>query len=772
MSRFSKGVTVEVVKKKRRHPFNLGALQKLKESTESTKDKEVDHVIDLVKKNKQQLEQKKASAELAKIEESKKPVVEVEKVVEEEIQKDTPVTSEPDKKFTNKAKDKGTFKESDKEDKTKFKGKLGVKSPLKSRYDSERRRGSNKVLVQNVGPEEEREKRSFASIKRAREKARKLQQGEQSREKQIREVILPEVIVVADLASRMSEKGTDVIKELMKLGIMTTLSQTIDADTAEIVIHELGHKVKRITEADVENILIEDEEIDESKLVKRSPIVTIVGHVDHGKTSLLDALRETDVISGEAGGITQHIGAYQVTLGNGENITFIDTPGHEAFTSMRLRGVNITDIVVLVVAADDGIKEQTVEAINHAKAAKVPIIVAINKIDKEGADPSKVSAELLSYDLIAESMGGDVMTVEVSALQKLNLEKLEEAILLQAELLELKTIDKGKARGVVIESRMDKSKGVIATLLVQKGRLKKGDIIVAGAGFGKAKTMVNDRNRYLDIVTPSIPVEVTGLDVTPDAGDNFAVVDSEKQAKEICEYRKEKAKKQKNVTKSRGALEELFMQASNQGQAHKVLPVIIKGDVQGSIEAISGSLNKIEGEEIDINILHKAIGGITESDVTLAKASKAIIFAFNTRAHPNAKLLAEKENIDIRYYSIIYELIDDAKRIMSGMLEPLKTEKYLGKAEIRQVFNVSKVGKVGGSFVTDGVIKRGAGVRLIRDDIVIHEGKLKTLKRFKEDAKEVTHGYECGVAFERYDDIKEGDAIEAYEVIEKKREIL
>jgi len=657
--------------------------------------------------------------------------------------------------------------EDDKKD--KFKDKLSIKKPsIKSKYEFGMKGGSNKIAVQNIEKIEGKE-RSFASLKRAREKIRRLKDGE-PKEKQVREVILPEFITIAELASRMAVKSIDVIKECMKLGMIVTTNQTIDADTAEVVINELGHKLKRVTDADVESILIEDESFDDSHAVTRSPVVTIMGHVDHGKTSLLDALRDTDVTKGEAGGITQHIGAYQLRVDKEHSITFIDTPGHEAFTEMRSRGAKVTDIVVLVVAADDGVKTQTIEALNHAKAAEVPIIVAVNKIDKEGSDPKKVLGELLNYDLIPESMGGDVMTVEVSALKRLNLDKLKDAILLQAEMLELKAVATGKARGVVIESRVEKSKGITTTILVQRGMLQKGDIVVAGCAFGKVKTISNDRGMPQKSVLPSVPAEITGLDIAPDAGDTFAVVSEEKQARDICKYRARTVKEKENVLQSKTSLDELFARASSDSRV-STLPLIIKADVHGSIEAIVGSINKIDNAEIRIKILHKAVGGINESDVSLANASNAIIIGFNVRANTNARSLADKENVDIRYYSIIYELMDDIRLIASGLLKPIEREKYLGKAEIRKVFNVSKAGKIGGSFVTDGMIKRGAKVRLLRDDVVIHDGQLKTLKRFKDDVKEVAHGYECGIAFEHYEDIKEGDLLEVYEIIEEKQKL-
>lgn len=648
--------------------------------------------------------------------------------------------------------------------------KLSIKKPsIKSKYEFGMKGGSNKIAVQNIERVEGKQ-RSFASLRRAREKIRRLKEGDVEKEKQIREVILPEFITIAELASRMAEKSTDVIKECMKLGMIVTVNQTIDADTAELVINELGHKLKRVTEADVESIIEDNDVDDKGNAVKRPPVVTIMGHVDHGKTSLLDAMRNTDVTQGEAGGITQHIGAYQLKIDKENSITFIDTPGHEAFTEMRSRGASVTDIVVLVIAADDGIKAQTIEAINHAKAAEVPIIVAVNKIDKEGADANKALGELLIHDLIPESMGGDVMTVEVSATKKINLDKLQDAILLQTEMLELKAVNTGKSRGVVIESRVEKSKGIAATLLVQKGSLKKGDIVVAGCGFGRVKTIMNDRGMSMKEATPSMPVEVIGFDVSPSAGDIFAVVDEEKQARDICKYRMRKNKEKESVAQSNTSLEDLFSMASSDSRV-STLPLLIKADVNGSIEAISGSINKIDNSEIRIKILHKGVGGINESDVALAKASNAVVIGFNVRANSNAKLLIDKERVDVRYYSIIYDLIDDLKKIASGMLKPIEREQYLGKAEIRKVFSISKHGKIGGSFVTDGIIKRGAKVRLLRDDVVIHDGQLKTLKRFKDDVKEVSNGYECGIAFENYEDIKEGDMLEVYEIIEEQQKL-
>lgn len=610
--------------------------------------------------------------------------------------------------------------------------------------------------------------RSLASIRRAQAKQKRKMMEQVPQEKVYREVIVPEVITVSELASRMTERLADVIRELMKLGIMATAQQAIDADTAELIIGTFGHTIKRVSESDVENILDEPKDAP-SDLSPRAPVVTVMGHVDHGKTSLLDALKSTDIVSGEAGGITQHIGAYKVSLKGGKSITFIDTPGHAAFTEMRIRGAKVTDVVILVVAADDGIKAQTIEAINHAKAAEVPIIVAINKIDKPDADVERVKGELLQHDLIPEDLGGDIMVVPVSAANKQNLDKLEEAILLIAEMADLKANYKATASGSVVESKVDKGKGALATILIQRGSLKVGDLVVAGETYGKVRLMTNDKGSSLKEAGPSDPVEIVGLADAPLAGDSFNVVETEKQARDITEYRIRKAKDSRVSLAQKGnSLEDLFARASGDGSVKEV-PVIIKGDVQGSIEAIATSLAKIEHDEVSVKVLHTAVGGISESDVQLSNASGAIILGFNVRAGSAAETLADKNKVDIRYYSIIYNLIDDMKLVMSGMLKPIKREEYIGSVEIRQVFNITKVGKIAGSFVTKGIIKRGAGVRLLRDDVVIHEGKLKTLKRFKDDVKEVSENYECGIAFENYDDIKEGDKVEVFEVIEEKR---
>ncbi len=607
-------------------------------------------------------------------------------------------------------------------------------------------------------------------FRRRKKKSREQHAPQEAKEykKIIREVLLPELITVADLSDRMAEKTGDVVKKLFSMGMVATSNQVIDADTAELIIGEFGHTAKRVSHADAETALSQE---DDSAFEKtpRAPVVTIMGHVDHGKTSLLDAIRTTKVVDGESGGITQHIGASRIKTKSGKFITFLDTPGHEAFTEMRSRGANITDIVVLVVAADDGVKEQTIEAISHAKAAKVPIIVAVNKIDKPGADPERVKHELLSHEIISEDLGGDVMFVPVSAKQKLNLDKLEEAILLQAEVLDLRARYKGKSCGVVIESRVDPAKGVVASLLVQKGTLDIGDLIVVGTSFGKVRKMSDDNGKNLKIASPSIPVEILGLNQAPNAGDEFFEVEEEKQAREIIVYRERKEREEKAMKNAARSIGDIFRE-SGKGRI-KNLNVIIKADVHGSVEAICGAVVKLNNDEVAVKIVHQATGGVSESDISLAAVSGSIIIGFNVRANPAAKEIAKAKNVDVRYYSIIYNVIDDLKLLLSGMLEPTQSEEALGQAEIRQVFKISGSGKIAGTFVTSGMLKRSAKVRLLRDNVVVHDGILKTLKRFKDDVKEVKNGFECGIAFENYEDIKEGDMIECYEIIEQKRSL-
>jgi translation initiation factor IF-2 len=602
--------------------------------------------------------------------------------------------------------------------------------------------------------------------KRHKNKQVQLEQSQKEYKKVSREVLLPELITIADLADRMTEKTGDVVKKLFTMGMVVTSNQVIDADTAELIIGEFGHTAKRVSHSDVENVL--DDNVEENlEQLPRAPIVTIMGHVDHGKTSLLDALRETDVAKGEHGGITQHIGASRIKTKDGKYITFLDTPGHEAFTEMRLRGANVTDIVILVVAADDGVKEQTIEAINHAKAANVPIIVAVNKIDKPGANPQVVKNELLSHGIIAEELGGDAMFVNVSAKAKTNLDKLEEIILLQAEMLDLKAPYVGRSSGVVIESRVDAGKGVVATLLVQKGTLDVADLIVVGTSYGRVRKLSDEVGKNIKSATPSMAVEVLGLDQAPSAGDKFMEVIEERQAREIISYRARKEKEEKAMKNSAKSLANIFKESGKGNLKH--LNVIVKADVNGSAEAINGSLLKLNTEEVAIKVVHMATGGINESDINLAAASNTIIIGFNVRANAAAKEMARVKGVDIRYYSIIYNLVDDMKLLLSGMLEPTKNEEYLGQAEIRQVFKVSGSGKIAGAYVTDGLLRRNARIRLLRDNVVIHDAVLKTLKRFKEDAKEVKSGFECGFSIENYEDIKEKDTIECYEIVEKKR---
>ena len=549
---------------------------------------------------------------------------------------------------------------------------------------------------------------------------------------------------------------------------MANMSQIIDADTAELIVEEFGHTLVRVSDSDVE-IGLGDQEDTEEDLASRSPVVTVMGHVDHGKTSLLDAMRKANVVSGEAGGITQHIGAYQAVSSDGQKITFIDTPGHEAFTAMRARGADVTDIVVLVVAADDGIMPQTVEAINHAKLADVPIIVAINKIDRPDANSNRVRTQLLEHELVLEAMGGDILDVEVSATEGTNIDKLEEAILLQAEILDLKANPNRSAEGMVVESRVEQGRGAVATILVQRGTLKNGDIFVAGAESGRVRVLVDDKGENVESAGPSVPVEVVGFTGAPAAGDEFFVVESEARAREIAEFRTTKNRTAKSAAAPRGTLEEMF-ESIKAGEV-KDLPIVIKADVQGSVEAITGMFEKLPQDEVKVQVLHSGVGGINESDVTLAGASNAAVFGFNVRANPQARDLARQDGVDIRYYSVIYDVIDDIKKLLIGMMAPIVRETFLGNAEVREVFNVSKIGKVAGCYVTNGEVKRGAGVRLLRDDVVIHEGSLSTLKRFKDDVREVKESYECGMSFENYNDLKVGDVIECFDVTEEAPEI-
>ncbi len=633
------------------------------------------------------------------------------------------------------------------------------------RGGEDRRRG--KITVTTAFDEDSERGRSLAAVRRKREREKRALEEQGPRERKVREIIIPETITIQELANRMAERGVEVIKFLMKQGQMMKITDTIDADTAQLIAEEMGHTVKRVSEADVEEGVFDIVE-DEGATDSRPPVVTIMGHVDHGKTSLLDALRETNVVSGEAGGITQHIGAYQVEHA-GAKITFIDTPGHEAFTAMRARGARVTDIVVLVVAADDGVMPQTVEAINHAKAAEVPLIVAINKIDKESADPNKVKLDLLQHEIVVESMSGDVQEVEVSALKKQGLDTLLEAITLQAEILELKANPKRAARGIVIEAKLDKGRGPVGTVLVQTGTLRKGDILVAGAEWAKVRALISDTGEQVDEAGPATPVEVLGFTGAPAAGDPFAVVETEARAREITEYRQRQARQEAAARGlgARGSLEQMMSKLQEAGRSE--FPLLIKADVQGSGEAIVGALDKMATDEVAARVILSGVGGITESDVSLAAASDAAIIGFNVRANKQARDAAEAEGIEIRYYNVIYDLVDDVKAAMSGMLSPERRETFLGNAEILEIFNVSKVGKIAGCRVTEGSVERGAAVRLIRDSVVIHEGELAQLKRFKDDVNSVPGGQECGMAFANYQDMRVGDVIECFRVEEVAR---
>jgi translation initiation factor IF-2 len=651
-----------------------------------------------------------------------------------------------------------------------LRGRVKTKAPeapkVARKTEEDRRRG--RLTLTNALDDSERA-RSLASMRRRTERAKVRTVDEGPREKVLREVILPETITIQELANRMSERAVEVVKFLMKQGTMAKPADVIDADTAQLIAEEMGHTVRRVTEADVETGLFAAP-AEAENLQPRPAVVTIMGHVDHGKTSLLDAIRKTNVVSGEAGGITQHIGAYQVER-NGQKITFIDTPGHAAFTAMRARGAKVTDIVVLVVAADDGVMPQTAEAINHAKAAKVPIIVAINKIDKPSAEPNRVRTDLLKYELVVESMGGDVLDVEVSALKGTNLEKLLDSIQLQAEVLELRANPDQAGEGTVVEAKLERGRGPVATALVQQGTLKIGDILVAGASWGRVRALIDDHGDQVKSAGPSTPVEVLGFQDAPEAGDRFAVVESEGRAREVSEYRA-RQKREKTSARSlaaRGSLEQMMNQLGATGM--KVFPLVIKGDVQGSVEAITQALEALGTKEVGARVIHAGVGGVTESDVTLAATANAAIIGFNVRANSQAREAAERAGIEIRYYNIIYNLVDDVKAAMSGLLSPERRETMLGNAQILEIFNISKVGKVAGCRVTDGVVQRGANVRLIRDNVVIHDGKLSTLKRFKDEVREVPAGQECGMAFEKYEDMRAGDVIECYRVEEIRRSL-
>jgi translation initiation factor IF-2 len=663
--------------------------------------------------------------------------------------------------------------EDDKERRVRPKKLVKVEPPKKATTNKrgEPRRREGKLTISEALEDKEGRQRSLASVKRKRDRERQdAVSARNSGKKVIREVVITETITVQELGNRMAERTVDVIKSLMKMGVMATAQQEIDADTAELVVEEFGHNYKRIAASDVEiGLKTANDDDDVSELVSRPPVVTVMGHVDHGKTSLLDAMRSSDVAAGEAGGITQHIGAYQVNTASGSKITFIDTPGHSAFSEMRARGASVTDIVVLCVAADDGIMPQTVEAIHHAKAANVPIIIAVNKIDLPDADPARIRTDLLQHDIQVEEMGGEALAIDVSAKERLNLDKLEEAITLQAELMDLKSNPNRPAEGIVVESKVEAGRGAVATVLVQRGTLQIGDVLVAGKEYGRVRAMTDAMGKQLKEAGPAFAVEVIGLSGAPASGDEMAVVISEGRAREVTEFRERRERDAHAAATTRGTLEEMFEKIKD-GEAES-LPIVLKGDVHGSVGAIKASLDSLATDEVRVNMLHSAVGGINESDVTLARASGAAIIGFNVRANPQARALAKRDGVEIRYYSIIYNLIDDLKAVLSGMLSPEIRETFLGNATIKEVFNVSKVGKIAGCFVSEGLVRKGANVRLIRDEVVIHEGELSQLKRFKDDAAEVKEGVDCGMAFTNYQDMRAGDTIECFSVEEIAREI-
>ena len=691
-----------------------------------------------------------------------------EPVVAVEIQSPLPATSGPAKTTPRKRDDESNGQESERAGRAKRKSD-GRRLSIGRRGTHERRRAGKMTVVQALSAEERQ--RSLASVRRAREREKRAAhgEGEPKEIKQIvREVVIPEAVTVQELANRMAVRGGDVVKVLLKMGMIATINEVIESDTAELVVNEFGHTAKRVSEADVE-IGLKGEHDAAGALVIRSPVVTVMGHVDHGKTSLLDALRNTDIVSSEAGGITQHIGAYQIESEDGDKITFIDTPGHEAFTQMRARGANTTDIVVLVVAADDGVMPQTAEAIQHARAAEVPLIVAINKMDLPEANSDRVRNDLLQHNVILEEVGGEVLAVEVSAKEGTNLNKLIETINLQAELLELKANPDRPGEGVVLETRLDRGRGVVATVLVQRGTIHVGDILVAGSSWGRVRALVDDRGYQVQQASPSQPIEVLGLNDTPNAGDEVVVVTDESRAREVTEYRANVIRDQQAVAARRGTVEEMFSEIAK-AEASEV-PLVVKADAHGTLEAILANLAGLGTDEVKTQILLSGVGGINKSDISLAAASKALAVGFNVRADAPARALARRDGVDIRYYTVIYELLEDIGGLMSGLLAPRVVENTLGYVRVKQVFAISKVGKIAGCEVTEGVARSGAKVRLLRDNVVIHEGQMSTLKRHKNDAREVKEGLECGIGLEKYQDIKEGDVLEVFEAEEVARSI-
>ena len=779
-------VQVEVRKKRVINPSAVNTASKVEiDEATAAKLRLIAEAKEHEAKRRQEEEEKERQRQLQKEAEEKERQARAEAEAAQPAVKEEPVptpaaeVAAEERNVKVKEKKSKDFDEEDDEDEDerdkKFRKAVTVERPLsreeafeqerkkvmKRSFETQRRGG--KINIHSIGDDEDDDYGFGGPRRRFKKKQPKPAVVQQPQEKVIKEVIIPEVITVQELANRMAEKGAEVIKKLMSLGVMATINQPIDADTAQIIVEEFGHKYKRVAESDVEQGLSGEADTPD-QLLPRAPVVTVMGHVDHGKTSLLDALRETNVAAKEAGGITQHIGAYQITVPTGDKITFIDTPGHEAFSEMRARGAKVTDIVVLVVAANDGIMPQTVEAIRHAQAAEVPIVVAINKIDLPGADPMKVKTALLQHGIAVEEMGGQYLCAEVSAKKRINIDKLVEAILLQAEILDLKANPNRKAEGTVVEAKMEKGRGSVATVLVQKGTLHVGDICIAGKEWGRVRAMFNELGQKQHEAGPAMPVEVLGLQGTPSAGDDFIVVADENQAKEVTGYRIRKEREAKLVKSAKSAMEQMLDKIKSGEVKH--LPVIIKADVQGSIEAIEGTINKLSNDEVSVQILHSAVGPISESDISLAKASNAFIIGFNVRANPQAREMARRDGVDIRYYSIIYDVADDVKKGLEGMLSPEIKEKIIGYAEIRSVFNITGVGKVAGCMVTEGFVKRGAKVRLLRDNVVIHDGSLSQLKRFKEDVREVKEGYECGMSFENYNDIQVKDYIECYEIEE------
>jgi translation initiation factor IF-2 len=748
---------IEIPKDKDKKVFSDEQIDRRKKAIEAAREREI-----LIREEQERLKNNKLfdnknednkENKSKKTEEIVDTISEIKNNPDESSQR---IKNKPDNKFDVKNEDISSNK--------KFRKDEELKEVKPSKVYTERRR-SGKLTINQALSDQGGRQRSIASLRRRQEKVKRRQITENiEREKVIREVQVPDAITVQELANRMAERSASVVKTLMTNGIMATQNQTIDADTAILIVEEFGHNPIRISASDVEDAILKYDETDDNEsLEERAPIITVMGHVDHGKTSLLDAIRKTNTTNNEAGGITQHIGAYQVKSESGSKLTFLDTPGHAAFTSMRSRGAQVTDIIILVVAADDGVMPQTIEAINHAKAAKVPIIVAINKCDKENSDPNRVRTELLKYEIVVESMSGEVLDVEVSATTGKGIDNLIENIVLQSEILELKSNPKRSAEGTVIEAKLDVGRGPVATVLVQKGTLNRSDIIVVGDQWGKVRALIDSNNSKVEFAGPSVPVEVLGLNGTPEAGDLLNVVSSETKAREIADYRKQVVKDKKDALGKGKTLDQMIAKAKADKDISE-LPLVVKADVQGSAEAIVQALEKINNEEVRVLVLHSGVGAVTESDVILAEASKASVIGFNVRANASARDCANQKEVELRYYSIIYDLVDDIKKAASGLLKPEIKETILGYAQILEVFKVSNIGKVAGCLITEGNAQRSAKVRLLRDNVVIHEGSLKTLKRFKDEVENVQSGQECGMAFSDYEDVKVDDVIEIFKI--------